>query len=38
MKGYKVFNPDWDSQKEIIKNIPNYDKEIFENITHIKTE
>ena len=27
-----------DEQKEIIRNIPNYDKEIFEQITGIKTE
>lgn len=27
-----------DSQKKIIRNIPNYDKEIFEEITGIKTE
>ena len=27
-----------DRQKEIIRNIPNYDKEIFEQITGIKTE
>ena len=32
----------WDSlsdgQKETIRNIPNYDKEIFEKVTGIKTE
>ena len=27
-----------DEQKEIIRGIPNYDKEIFEQITGIKTE